>query len=259
MATLKYKNGNNWVAAPISNGTHDERWSSVGVTRTNNVYGTPTATVSKEPIDASGACEMSFKFSNLRGAPGGTGGTGPLGTGGTALYILCAFNNNQSFSFPNISTDTFSSMRIATKTTRVTTSCDNYALGAYPISHNTSYGNIYLSPNTTEYSYIIGLSGGFAMTGLNNETSNTRNASMKAGIGFGTAAATTSGWWVTYPIYWLTYQRQFTVPEKMIDLRWSGTDQGYYMLCARRNGGDPASTDMYQSYLTAVFYGRIAI
>lgn len=257
MATLKYKNGSNWTAVPLNNGTHNERWSSVGVSRTNNVYGTPTATVSKEPIDASGACEMSFKFSNLRGAPGGTGSTGAAGARGLVLYTVCCIRNGgTTLNMVNSTTDNLTSMRIAMNETHVQTSFDGYALGAYPISYNSTYGCIYFSPNSTDYRYHTGVSGGMAITGVVNATTNTSNASVKAGIAYGTSASAPNTWFNSFPIYWFTYQRQITFQEKMFAGTYTSMPSNYFSLVARRNGGSNGTYDGWQCYLTANFYGR---
>lgn len=256
MATLKYKNGSSWTTVPMRNGTHTERWSSASVTRSNNVYGTPTATVEKVGVDAAGACSLAFTFSNLRGAPGGTGGTGPVGNRGTALYSVCG-NRTTALSMVNLTTDTFTSMRIAINSIHIQSSWDGYALGAYPLSFNSTYGNIYAQPNTTDYYYHIGLSGGCAITGVRNAAANNGvNASVKIGIAQGTSAATPTSWFTTFPIYWLTYQRQVTSQERMTQISALGSGGLYFTLCGRRNGGDPGSYDNYQSYLTATFYGR---
>lgn len=256
MPTLKYKNGSNWVNAPTGNGIHTERWTNGSVTIKNNAYGTPTGTAYKEGVDAAGACNITFEFSNLRGAPGGTGGRGSNGPRGYALYSISAYRTT-AFTLPNYSTDTFSVMRIPMTTYYVSTSWDNQALGSYPISYYS--GSIRLSPNTMTYRYIVGIQGGICFTGVQNQNTGGSNCSVKMGIGYsGSSYTTADSWFVEYPIYWLRYQRYVCIPEKMISSFWSDySTQGYYMLCARRNGGNGGTTDSYQCHLTATFYGLV--
>lgn len=255
MAKLKYKNGSNWTEIG-ANGRHICTLQDGKVTISNNVYGTPTGSTSLDATyESQGILKPEFTFSNLRGAPGGTGPVGNTGPSGHCFYYLSIYATSATTIY-NATADNLSNMRISCTGTLAS----GYAAGlsSLPTTYLYNYsGSLRVNSGGVLKSGILGLGGQIATT--NGDTQEAQGAGFKAGITYGSTYTATTGYVDGHNItqfYNSWYSMNYSFPERI--LQTFPTSTTYYALAARRSNGSSALQTLItygNTHLNAKIYG----